>query len=175
MPLAKMIIFASLAMLTLAVCRSPNAQEPGETALDTEVIPPGATSVPFDRIERASTPVSGIRDRRRLAIRKGEDWSAYWEELHATLMPTPEPPALDFSRTMVIAATLGRRATGGHTVTITEVFQDDEDLFVVVRETSPGLGCLTTQAFTAPAVAVSVTRVAGQVSFVEEAETRDCL
>ncbi len=174
MQLVKMIIFAIFATLTFAVCSSPNAQEPRETALDTEVIPPGATSVPFDRIEWSITPVSGIRDRRRLVIRDAEDWSSYWDELHATLIPTPQPPALDFSGRMVIAATLGRRATGGHTVTITEVFQNGEDLFVVVLETSPGPGCLTTQALGAPAVAVSVPRIGGEVTFVEQTETLDC-
>ncbi len=170
----KMIIFAIFATLTFAVCSSPNAQEPRETALDTEVIPPGATSVPFDRIEGASTPVSGIRDRRRLVIRESEDWSAFWHELHETLVPTPQPPALDFSGRMVIAATLGLRPTGGHTITITEIFQSDENLFVIVLETSPGSGCLTTQALGAPALAVSVPRIDGEVTFVEQTETVDC-
>lgn len=130
--------------------------------------------VSFDPVEEAASFMSGIQDRRRLVIDEPEEWADFWAELNAHIAPTPDAPAVDFDSYVVIAATMGLQPTGGYAIEIKEVSRTGDDLRVVVVETSPGVGCITTQAFTAPATAVTVERPAGDVEFVEEAETRDC-
>ena len=130
--------------------------------------------VSFDPVEEASSFVSGIPDRRRVLIDGPEEWAGFWAELSANLVPTPDAPDIDFESHVVIAATMGLKPTGGYAIRIKEVSRTGDDLRVVVVETSPGVGCITTQAFTAPATAVTVDRPVGEVEFVEEAETQDC-
>jgi len=86
----------------------------------------------------------------------------------------PDPPSIDFESDEIIAATMGQRSTGGYAIRIEEISRRGDDLEVVIVETSPGRGCLTTQALTSPATAVSVARPPGVVEFVEETETRGC-
>ncbi len=131
--------------------------------------------VSFDPVEEASSFMSAITDRRRLVIDEPEEWVDFWAELNANIAPTPDAPAMDFDSHVVIAATMGQKPTGGYAIRIEEVSRTGEDLRVVVVETSPGAGCITTQALTAPATAVTVARPVGDVEFVEESEAEDCL
>jgi hypothetical protein len=75
---------------------------------------------------------------------------------------------------MVILATMGQKPTGGYLIDVIQVSRAGDTLKVTVRETSPGPACITIQAFTAPAVAVSVPRMSGPVVFLEEAATLSC-
>lgn len=135
----------------------------------------GSEPVSFDPVEGATSFMSGIPDRRRIVIDDGAEWAEFWAALYANVSPTPDPPAMDFGSHVVIAATMGQRPTGGYLIRIEEVTRTGSDLRVVVVETAPGAGCITTQAFTAPATAVTVPQPVGEVEFVEETETDDCL
>lgn len=131
--------------------------------------------VSFEPVEEVNSLVSGIEDRRRLVIDEGEEWTEFWAELNAILTPTPDAPAIDFDSRVVITATMGLQPTGGYAIRVEEVSRMGDELRVVVVETSPGVGCITTQAFTAPATAITVARPVGDVEFVEQTETEDCL
>jgi hypothetical protein len=131
--------------------------------------------VSFDPVEEVRSFMSGIPDRRRLLIDEPEEWAGFWAELNANLVPTPDLPSVNFDSHVVIAATMGRKPTGGYAIRIEEVRRTGDDLRVVVAETSPGAGCITIQAFTAPATAVTVPRPVGELEFVERTETEDCL
>lgn len=117
---------------------------------------------------------SGIEDSRRLVIRSDSEWEAFWSEAHAN-RTSPEPaPEIDFDRSMVVAATLGQRSTGGYSIDIDDVYAIDGATLVEVVETSPGEGCLVTQALTAPAVAVVVDRRAGEATWTSGEEISTC-
>lgn len=154
-----------------AACGASDASEP--LPLEPQPLRSEA-QVAYEEIEGATAVVSGIPDRRRLVIGDAETWAAFWTELHANLSPVPDLPTVDFSTRIVVAATMGRRPTGGYAIRIEAVSRRGDDFEVVVVESSPAAGCLTTQAITAPATAVSVTLTAGGVEFVERTETADC-
>lgn len=126
-----------------------------------------------DQEQVLNTAYSGIGKRQRLVIRDEQAWAAFWTEAHGNMMPKPERPAVDFSASVVIAAAMGSRSTGGYSVDL-QVAETDDGLRVYVTETSPGPSCITTQAFTAPLAAVRVPRTAASVSFVEQARVSDC-
>lgn len=119
---------------------------------------------------------SGIDDARRLVIRDAGTWQAVWAEVVGQRTPVPEPPSVDFARDMVILAAMGRRGTGGYAIAIDEVSAEGGagELRVVVRETAPGPGCMTTQALSAPVTAVRVPQTDDAVTFIERTETFAC-
>ena len=131
--------------------------------------------VPLEDVQHVlSNQYTGFNQRERLIIRDAQAWSQFWSQAHRTVMPQPPLPAIDFAQNVVIAATMGTRPNGGHSVQIEQVFEADGDLFVVVAERSPGANCVTTAAITAPAAAARIPRTSGTVSFIERRETFDC-
>lgn len=138
-------------------------------------VPADATVVPSDRVDTLfDDAYSGLDEQRRQVVRTPGAWADVWERLHEGRSPVPERPAVDFESGMVMVAAMGSRPTGGYGIEVESVHRDGESLYVVVRETSPGDGCVVTQAFTAPATAVRVPRVDGNVEFVEKESVHEC-
>lgn len=167
---SRLLIVTVMGCLGGIGCANSGAEQP----LDPSQLRSEAEDVSFEEIEGATSSLSGISERRRLVIEDVESWAAFWAQLHANISPRPPAPIVDFDNRAVVAAAMGRRPTGGHAIRIEEITRVGDDLHVVVLETSPGPTCLTTQAFSAPATAVSVPRPAGHVDFAEEEETLDC-
>ena len=117
---------------------------------------------------------SAIGERQRLVIRDAQAWSQFWVRAHGSLTPRPDVPNIDFTTNIVVAAAMGSRPSGGYTVAIDAMYELESTLYAVVTERSPGAGCVTTAALTAPVIAVRVARPGAQVSFVEREEIIDC-
>ena len=143
-------------------------------AQDVPTLPAGAEAVSVLGMEEITTPVSAIRDRRRVVIRDESSWAAYWNDFHANIVPMPDPPSVDFSTKMVVAAAMGTRPSGGYSVSVSAVYQQDGTLFFRIREASPAPTCLNAAVVTAPAVGVLADRWDGPVEFVEESATNSC-
>ncbi len=137
--------------------------------------PPEAVLLPATEVDTlARMQYSGAGERVRVIFTDQETFAAYWDLVHSNLHPSPAAPTLDFETSMVIAAAMGSRATGGYTIAIEAVHRSGDDLYVSVTETSPGRNCMLTQAFTAPVMMVRVPRVKRAVHFLEETRVRDC-
>jgi hypothetical protein len=135
-------------------------------------VPPGSVPVSMQRI--FSEQDSGIQQARRAVIRSPAQWQSIEDELRRGQASAVPLPTLDFGRSMVILAAMGAQSTGGHTITIEGVYRSGGRLWVMVREVTPGPGCMTTQVLTAPVDAVSVSLSDEPVSFVDLKEARDC-
>ena len=167
-------LLPALVIIAVAACDPNEAFDPSQDPSFPEP-PPGAVSVQFALIDKAHTTfISGIPDARRTVIRTQEDWEAFWDEFQGNVMPETDAPQVDFSTQMVIVATMGTRNTGGYEITIEDVFDDEGALIVHVLETSPGDSCVTTQALTAPATAVTVPASDEEPQFEDADLTRDC-
>lgn len=141
---------------------------------DAPVVPPEATQVPTQQVDtliRESS--SGEPDRRRIVLRTEQAWSDFWSRVYAPRTP-PEPPSPDFDRRSVVAVAMGTRPTGGYTIDIESLSRRGGDVYVVVRETSPGESCITTQAITAPVLAVALPAIEGEAVFVERDSVLEC-
>ncbi len=169
------VLVVLLAGLGAVGCSStsegPGAISEPETAAE---IPAGATGLTFEPLEEVSSPMSAIVERRRLVIRDTAAWTAFWDEFAAAVEPRPDPPSVNFTTHMVIAATMGQRTSGGYLISVEEVAEKDGTLYARVLETSPGVSCVNITVMTAPAVAVVVPRHEGTVAFVEEELSRPC-
>ena len=156
-------------------CQStPLESDDAAEAQEVPTIPVGAQAVSVQGMEEITTPVSGIPDRRQVVIRDESSWAAYWNDFHANIVPMPDLPSVDFSTRMVVAAAMGTRPSGGYSVSVSAVYQQDGTLFFRIREASPGPTCLNVAVLTAPAVAVLADRWEGPVEFVEESGTNSC-
>jgi hypothetical protein len=123
--------------------------------------------------QRYSASYSGFDQPARLVVRDAAAWQAFWEQMYVGYLPQPPLPAVDFSNQMVIAAAMGKRSSGGFTISIENVSPGAEVLVKVVS-TSPGPCCGRTLAVTQPVDVVVVPRSDAPVRFEERAETRDC-
>jgi len=70
-------------------------------------------------------------ERKALVIRTEEEWKRVWALVAAT-EGRPEPPKVDFTRDMVLAA-FGGEGLGGRTIRIADVWQDAQGLHVRVE------------------------------------------
>lgn len=83
-------------------------------------------------------------------------------------------PAVDFSKEMVIIDARGEKPTGGYDTKITGIQENETELVVTIAHTSPGKGCLTTQAFTYPIAAVKLPTSNKPVRFSVMEKTTEC-
>ena len=153
-------------LLALALLGCSPVSEPG--------LPPGTQPLAGALDTLVHAHYSGIQDRRRLVIRDAAAWEQFWAQAMATVSRVPPTPAVDFTTSIVIAASMGNRPNGGHAIGIESLNELDNTLYAVVEERSVGLGCVTTQAITAPLIAVRVARPGAAVVFVETTRRIDC-
>jgi hypothetical protein len=135
------------------------------------------TPVPVTRLRPepfSFTYNSGLRTAERLVIRDEATWQATWAAISGNITPAPPRPAIDFEREMLVVAALGERSTGGYSIIIESASATGEALTVRIHSTAPGSTCVTTQAFTQPVDVARLPRMAGPVSFVDDASVADC-
>jgi hypothetical protein len=110
-------------------------------------------------IERGST--SWVDSPRQAVARTPDEWARLYKA-HA---PDKQPPAVDFSKEMVLAVFLGSRPTAGYGVEIVGTKEANGALTVQYRQTRPPPGAITAQVITMPYVMVAVPARAGDVKF----------
>jgi hypothetical protein len=124
---------------------------------------------PFESV--VSELHSGIAEKRREVVRDQESWGRLWSEIHRGQDSAGQPPAVDFSREMLIVAALGTRPTGGFAVKVRGVATRGDRLEVVVLESCPAQGAMVTAALTQPVEVVRVARLSQTPTFKEQRET----
>lgn len=140
------------------------------------LLPPGAVDVVADAmVQGAHSAYYGPRERQRFVIDSDAGWAAYWSALTARHgASAPARPVVDFTTHQVVAVAMGARGTGGYVIEVARVADAPDARYVLVRETSPGDGCMVTMAETAPLHIVRVPRRTATVVFVEQAVTSHC-
>jgi hypothetical protein len=105
---------------------------------------------------------SEVMELREVVVRSVDDWRVLWKQ-HST----QPPPAVDFSRVIVVAVFLGERPTAGFEVEITAVKAQGGRAVVDYVERRPARDALTAQVLTFPFHIVAVPRDidAGAVEF----------
>jgi hypothetical protein len=134
-----------------SAAEAPQAQPAAETPAE-QPQPEKADSKPAPIELRALTKknFSGIRTPMHLVITNQEAWEEVWA-LHASAQkPVPPAPQVDFSKEVVLLASLGQKNTGGYSIEITEVRPKRKKLEIIVHEIFPGDEVMTIQTLTAP-------------------------
>jgi hypothetical protein len=129
--------------------------------------PSDGTNAPLPLATVLSESHSGLAAGRREVVRDTASWARLWAEIHKDRSPAPPPPAVDFSREMLVAAALGSRPSGGFSVAVTSVVAHGGQLDVSVLESCPARDAMVTMALTQPVHVVRVARLAGTPAFHE--------
>lgn len=118
--------------------------------------------------------ISGIDEPERLVLRDPASWTEAWRRIHRRARPVPPVPDLDFEREMVVVAALGRQRSAGYSIRIERAWQAAEATVVLVREESPGPGCIVSSVLTSPIDIAVLPFREGAVEFNVESVVRDC-
>lgn len=93
---------------------------------------------------------SGLVEPGHYVIRDPTAYFKLWADHAAEVPRAALPPAVDFSREMVVAVALGRRPTGGYMIEIVDVVLRGRTVRVLVAERVPRPGVLQIQMGTQP-------------------------
>ena len=98
--------------------------------------------------ETLSAGAYGVVDRRGVWVIDNE---AEWKEwLARSDAFGGQAPVVDFSRDMLVVATMGERRTGGYAIRIIEIIETADALEAHIEAKSPAAGGIVTQALTHP-------------------------
>ncbi|MEJ2678089.1 MAG: protease complex subunit PrcB family protein [Gemmatimonadota bacterium] len=136
---------------------------------------PEGQPLPADQVDTlVVASMSGFHVSIRQVINTELGWQGFWGEYQAYMAPAQPMPAIDFTKKMVIAASMGSRPTGGFSIRIESVLRNGDGYDVGIVETSPGSSCVVTQAVTAPVTAVAVPATDGDIHFFDRKTVHDC-
>ncbi|HSH31816.1 MAG TPA: protease complex subunit PrcB family protein [Candidatus Saccharimonadales bacterium] len=159
------------------VCRTPDGRSftnPDQTAPSA----PPPVNAELQENRPFTTLVSGDSgspsEKRSLVVKDAVEWRRFWNQIHAHITPTPPLLEIDFKQNMVVAAVMGQRPTGGHSLKITGITETATGLVVHIRETLPGARCVTTQALANPYHLIQTKRSDKPAEFKTETVSRDC-
>jgi hypothetical protein len=117
---------------------------------------------------------SGIQVPQRMVIRDEATWEAVWAQLQGASTSSLPMPQIDFTKNMILVATLGTKPTSGYTVTFGPTYETDTQVTAYVQKTVPGRKCGTAEMVTHPFSVASLPRTDLVVKFVETEEVKDC-
>jgi hypothetical protein len=117
---------------------------------------------------------SGIERRAESVVRDSASWARLWTQIVGSHRPMPPLPAVDFSREMLLVASMGTQRTGGYAIWIGDLTIVNDTIRVAVLEQRPGPRCGTTAALTEPVTLARVDRSDLPVAFVSTPRTADC-
>ena len=157
---------AAASALALAACGSDETTAP-DAARQMEL-------ARFPALEAARAHVAAEGQTQRAVVTTAAGWEAFWRGL----VPDPNaggpPPAVDFSREMVIAYVMPVRPSAGYDVEFERVTERADHIEAAVVVRSPGTECFSATVVTRPFDVVRVPRRDKPVRFAERAVTTSC-
>jgi len=124
-----------------------------------------AQTLPIRSLKKGT--FSGISEVKQEVVKSGDAWEKLWKQHTIAAGESDRIPAVDFSKEMVVVATMGAKRTGGYTIEIVGVEPKDKTLKISVKKTSPPPDAMTIQALTAPFHFVAVPKSNLKPEFVE--------
>lgn len=96
----------------------------------------------------AGANAAEVTKRKNIAVYTREEFARLWEMAYGSdASPLPE---IDFTKEYVIGVFAGLRPSGGHGISVVQISDSSTTRMIRVEQTTPGEGCMTTQAFTSP-------------------------
>jgi hypothetical protein len=140
-------VLTATALVLAAGCAAERSVDGEETS----------ASIPYETL--LDETQSGLDQPVSEVVRDEATWVELWERIHRGVTPRPSPPAVDFSRHMLIAVATGTRPSGGFDITVRSVVVRDATLEVEVLETCPAPDAIVTMALTRPVEVVRLDKV----------------
>ncbi|MBP7262909.1 MAG: protease complex subunit PrcB family protein [Spirochaetia bacterium] len=143
---------AASALLFAACVGAPEQGEPAaDTATGSSLEAPTVTGTVETRV-LLSGQNARTEEESTLVVRNQDAFASLWMSVASS--PTPE---VDFENNAVVASFMGRRKTGGYSVSVlrAETLSDGR-VRVVLKNNAPKPGMMVTQALTSPFIVLAV-------------------
>src|SRR5256712_9165897 len=98
----------------------------------------------------AKGALSGIKEAKQEVIRDAAAWERFRKQHSISEQSAERIPPVDFSKEMIVAATIGTKRTGGYTIENVRVGPTQKKLKIFLKRTSPPPPAPTTHAPAAP-------------------------
>ncbi len=121
---------------------------------------------PVEVIQRKTISFNGPESEQTVVANTPAEWADFWEQ-HATGQP---PVQFNPDKETLVAIFLGSRNTGGYSVELDSVRQENGSIHVYYKERKPGMSQAVTQAFTTPGLVITLPKTTRQI-VVEEKQS----
>ena len=163
---------ASVVVALVAAAAAAAAAHTFFAAAHSEVQMDSAQELAIATLAKANQ--SGQSGAAQYVVLDGGAWSTVWAQAHATVLPAPPLPEVDFTREMVIAVFQGTKPTAGFSVNIARVLDSGNTVEVFVEDTSPGPQCFVASVLTSPYHIVKVQMVEKEIAFRMTPRVAEC-
>lgn len=158
----------------LAACgtKEEGAAEGGVAAAGP--LPPGFTAIPANaRLEVPVRPENCYAAPTRVVFRNEIAWAQYWTNERRGCTAPPIPAGIDFSRDMLVFASMGKRMSDQDRISIEATSTRPDTLVIFVRRSMQESGCAG-RSTTFPQSLVKVPASGNYVKFNEEHRKIPC-
>jgi len=111
---------------------------------------------------------SGETGQKRVVIKNQKEWEAVWTVMTGNVAPKPATPVVDFDSQVILAVFMGKRNSGGYSVSIADITDVDAKRVVRVVENNPPRDAITAAVLTSPYHVVLVTKTDLPVVFEDQ-------
>lgn len=175
--LAGLAAFGSVACRRSAPAAGPDASGGAPTISERQARERAAAVrlEPYQSVDHAfRDATSHLTHSVRLTVQDSADWRVVWARI-AGVNSDVAPPAVDFTREMLLVAGMGEQPCMGYLINIDTIFRDDDRrIYAVVRERHRGAGCGCLNEVISPVDVVRVPRTIRPVTFLERRESNAC-
>lgn len=141
-----------------------------EVGSDAGAFRPTPTDLTWEVLARGNQAV-GFSGSDYQLVTDGTQLLSLWSRAHGSQLTVPQVPRVDFQRETLVAIFVGTRSTGGYSVNVNQVTEENGELYLDVTFGSPAPGAITTQALTSPWIMVRVLRSGYEVAWLRDAAT----
>lgn len=133
--------------------------------------PEPAHSVTF-RVLDSGTQAAGAPARKNYAAYSKDGFVKLWNMVHGA--SAASLPEIDFSKEYAIGVFAGQKPTGGYSIEVVSVTDEDAVRTVEVGLTKPGANCMVTEALTSPYQIIAVPVSAAALAHTDAEASAPC-
>lgn len=116
----------------------------------------GASAVSYRILDRGVMAAGPYASQHFRIISEAPDFKDTFQSLHATELPRPKPPEVDFATSAVLVISLGQQPSAGYQVDVEQIQRQGEVLNVRLRLSKPSSTSVQATVMTSPYIVIQV-------------------
>jgi PrcB C-terminal len=122
-------------------------------------------TIPFQIL--AQDTYGGYTDSKFMVIEDNKSLTEVFNLLNKSRLPELEIPAINFKEELVIALFLGEKNSGGYAITVEQVLDKNNKVYIVYNVESPKTGDMVASVMTQPFSIIKIPKTAKEIVFEE--------
>ena len=156
-------IFFILLIYTLFSCKSNQTISP--VVAESQIIP---------FVELSAGLNGDFSEKKNTIITNQNEYNAVWTAAFSRFSGQPKPAKIDFENHLILLVAMGEKNSGGYSIKIDSIVENEKTIVVTILETSPGKSCTTTSMMTYPYQMVELKSSTKEVVFKTIEKSFDC-